>query len=415
MPKYPSAHLNLAFTHRKAKMSRTCYLPTQKSVDDALLEGHLSDPETHLDAMIETMVHGMKVANGVDPGEPDPLLVEEYPRMFKPIPGRQLWGWTDIHRLSGGPDFRLMAGVALRPSTTPVTPRHALTSVHDRRMDVFHLTTHLTEERLDRHHVSNYIKWQDFGHAHSHHYFLDDGKHLSYTPPVNSKRAPAQHYAIQLDPAGKQPLQAILMRYPPVWQEMKDDLDEAYQKAKLDLQSGPDNKFVRATHHLLQSPTLPPKVARIVFGHHSYNGPTPWDRLYDRDIHPTEHAELMVARQVTQNLFSPMAINPAITLAISLLTGASPASFALAAIDRLERTACTFLTEGCILKMIDLINALPEPRGALQVEQREELCQQLEDLAVQMAFTQDSIQPKLAEEVYDMLHNKGRLLPWGRL
>ena len=415
MPKYPSAHLNLAFTHRKAKMSRTCYLPTQKTIDDALLEGHLSDPETHLDAMMETMIYGMKVANGIDPGEPDPVLVAEFPRMFKPIPGRQLWGWSDIHRLSGGIDLRIMAGIALRPSTQPVTPLHAFTSVHDKMSDVNALAAQFTEGKLDKNIITHYMRWQDFGHAHSHHYFLADGKHLDYTPPTNSKRNGAQHYAVQLDPAGRQPIQAILMRYPPVWQEQNEKMEWAYQRAKLDLQSGPDNPFVKATHRLLQSPTLPPKVARIVFGQHDYNGPTPWDRLYDKNIHPSEHAELMVARQITQNLYQPVVFNPAITLAISLLTGASPASFALAAIDRLQRTACTFMTEGCILKMVDLINLLPEPRGTLQVEQREELQDQLEDLAAQLGAAQDHLPPNLAEEVYDMLNNKGRLLPWGRL
>lgn len=415
MPKYPSAHLNLAFTHRKAKMSRTCYLPTQKTIDDALLEGHLSDPESHLDAMIETMVHGMKVANDINPGEPDPVLVEEFPRMFKPIPGRQLWGWADIASLSGGHDLRMMAGVALRPSATAVTPLHALTSVHDKLTDVNALAAQFTEGRHDKNTITHYIRWQDFGQAYNDHYFITDRHHIDYTPPTNSKRNGAQHYAVQIDPAGRQPIQAILMRYPPVWQELNEKMDWAYQRAKLDLQSGPDNKFVKETHRLIQSHTLPPKVARIVFGQHGYNGPTPWDRLYDKSIHPTEHAELMVARQVTQNLFHPTVYSPQITLAISLLTGASPASFVLAAIERLERTASTFMTEGCVLKLVDLISLLPEPRGTLQIEQREELCQQLEDLAAELSAAQDRIPPNLAEEVYDMLHNKGRLLPWGRV
>lgn len=412
MPKYPQIHLNLAFTHRKAKMSRTCFLPTPKSVDDAVQEGHLDDPELHLDALIETMVYGIKVANGIDPGEIDPELQEHFPRMFKPTPGRQLWGWSDIAKLSGGYDLRMMAGIALRPSHTLVTPRRAFTSVRDKITDVYNLARELTEDRLDRHDLTPYLRWQDFDYNSQ--YFIDDGKHVGYDAPTNSKRTGAQHYAVQLDPSGRQPIQSILMRYPPVWHEMHEDLNKAYQAARQSLQKGPDNKFVKATHFLLQSPTLPPKVARIVFGQHDYNGHTPWTRLYDRNTHPTDHAELMVARQITQYLFHPAAYTPAYTLAISLLSGASPASFVLSAIDRLQRTATTFMTEGCVLRIIDMIGMLPEPRGALQTEQREDLVAQLESLAIQLSSAYDMLPPNLAEEVYDMLHHRERLLPWGR-
>lgn len=416
MPKYPAARLNRALTFRAAQMTRAAFIPNLDTLEQAIEAQPLDDPDELIDAMTDTMLHGMKVAHGINPGEIDPELLSRYPQVFKPRPGRQLWGWTDIHRLTGHIDYRQMAGVALRPAEVPVTPLHAFTAVRDRMADVAKLTQDLMgEEPLHHTDVSQYLKWQNFGSEHNEGYFLIDYHHLSFEPPRNSRRTSAQHFALQLDPKGSHGIQELLMKYPPVQKVLDPVLNEAYQAARQDLQNGPDNAFVRETHALLQSPTLPPRVARIVLGRHQYNGPTPWHRLFDRTISPTEHADLMVARQVTQNLFTPSAIDPYITLAISLLTGCSPAAFALAALERLEKTATTFLTEGCLLKIIDLITALPEPRGALQKEQQEDLQIQLEELARRLAIASDSLPPNLAEEVYDMLHNKGRLLAWGRV
>jgi hypothetical protein len=294
-----------------------------------------------------------------------------------------------------------------------ITPLAAFTAVPDLNIQLQRLANQLGG-LVSNNDVGHFLTWQDFGDLNEQ-FFVIDRHHLSYVPRKNTRQTPAQHYALQLDAGGHLPFMTVLMRYPPVQQVLKDRLQAAYERAKETLREGPDNAFVRATHDLMSSHTLPPKVARVVLGRHQYNGPTPWHRLYDTTVHPEEHATLMVARQVTQQLHHTKACNAHVAMAVSLLSGVSPASFALAAIDRLQRTGTTFLTEDGILKMVDIISDLAEPKVAKQREQREDLIHQLEQSAADMAVVQDTMSPYLVEEVYVMLHQKSNLPAWGRM
>lgn len=410
MPRAASVRLNRALTSRKAQMSRTHFLPNIDAIN-----AETEDADELIDAMMETLLYGQRHAITGEAPDPDPELQEQFPHVFSPTPGRQLWGWSHLHNLADHRDVKVMEAMALKPSQVAITPLHAYTSVPDNQTALRKLVIHLGGA-VDYNQIRAYLRWQDFGHPYNEAYFTTDHHHLPYEVPTNSRRTPAQNYALHLDPSGHLPIQSILIQHPPVYQVMHDKLEQAYGQAKLTLNDGPNRPHVKATHAMMQAnPTLPPKVARLVLGLHGYNGPIPWNRLYDLDISSTEHAELIIARQVVQQLHHSYAFNPYITLAISLLSGVSPASMALAAIDRIKRTGLTFLSEGDILKMGDIISVFDPPRGAAQQEQREDLSLQLEELAAEMAMAQDSLGPHLSEEIYDMTTQKDTLAVWGKV
>ena len=412
MPRKAPLMVNKALTSRKSQMSRTNVLPSLNAIHE---EVDLCDTEDLIDAMMETLLYGQRHALTGQASEPDPDLVERFPYVFHPTPGRQLWGWSHLHHLNDGQTMNVMVAHALKPSDDAITPLHAFTSIPDNQTALRKMAIHLGAD-VDHGQIRHYLRWQDFGHPHNEAYFTTDHHHLPYEVPLNSRRTAAQNYALHLEPAGRIPIQSILIAHPPVHQVLHDKMEQAYTQAKLTLSDGPNRPHVKATQAMMLAHSkLPPKVARLVLGSHDYNGPIPWNRLYDPDIPPEEHAELMLARQTLQQLHHSYAYNPYVTLAISLLSGVSPAAMVRAAIDRLKRTGLSYLTEGDVLKMADIMTTLAPPRGTLQKEQREDLSLQMEELAAEMARAQDELGPHLSEEVYDMTTNKDSLAPWGRL
>lgn len=412
MPRLPAVRLNKALTLRNHQASRADLIPNLKQI-----QAELPDPDDQhdlIDAMVETMLYGKRHATGQNPVQPDPELRTQFPHVFKPTPGRQLWGWSHIHKLTEHKDLNQLAN-QLKPSDQSITPLHAFITMPDTLTDIFRLSIELGGPK-GRSGPWAYMEWQDFGRPYNDYYFLTDYHGIDYTPPKNSRRTPPLHYACQIDPGGNLPLASILMKYPPVYQELNESLRAAYLRAKETLIRGPGNAFTKATHDLLaRHPSdPPPQVLRLIFGCHDYNGPVPWDRLYDPTISPDEHANIVVARQLLQQRHQSGASNVYLTMAISLLSGVSPASFALAAIDRLQRTGMSFLDEGDILAMAGLLSNFDEPRGILQKEQRAELLDQLEQLAIEMAAATDRLAASLVEEAYTTLHDRGALPAWGR-
>lgn len=419
MPKaYP---VNVALTQRQAITSRANLRPTP-----AMIQAEHPDPsdqEELLDAMAETLLYGCHKA--CNKQTLDLTLRQDFPKLYQPNPGRCLYTWDTLIKLADRlslprPSIQAIMGVSLRPSATQehllgTTPMAALTSTggYQSHMQRIAEMAGLRQPKTSR--MAEYFKFQDFG-SQNERYFQLDGQDLEWRAPKNSKRSTSHHYAIQMDETTL-PLQEILLRWPPVHQVLSYQLNRNWEDARrhlLSLDKTPSTPHARYTLRLAkQHKTIPVDVARLVLGCAGYNGPIPWHRLYDPNIEPKEHATLMLARQVLQQRWNKHTCDGLIALATSLLSGVSPAIFAKTSIDMLNRLGISFLSEGEIMRMVSYIEMLPEPRATRQREERQDLIDELEDLAVEFGQSRDLQSASLQEEVYTITTEPGSIPAWG--
>ena len=404
-------HLNHALTNRDAQQTRSHLSPSKAAFDQSPED----QKDELLDALIDTYMLGLRHAVFNEAPEPDPELNEQFPHVYRPSPGRCLWNMADIQRLNKHQSLKGVHALCQRPSDSQthlegITPLHALLFSGYKASEVVKLSPFLTGSVE----MSKYLKFQDFGR---YNHLIHKATDLDYTPPRNSKRTPAYHWAIQIDVGNHYPLATTVLNHPPVRFEMMPKLKAAWAKVHdhlAPLAPYHKGKWVKATLAMASLP-INEEVVNLFLGMGPYQGTVPYDRLYRQDITEHEHAVLACTRTLTQLMYTPSYYQGACTLAISLLSGVSPAVFARTALDRFQSLGVSFLTEGEILKMAQLLSLLDPPRSPAQQVAKDELIDELERIAEEMGVVRDAMSLSLQEELYTMISRPEDMPAWGKV
>lgn len=405
MPKPQS--LNHAFTDRALYSARDHLSPSKRVFDK-----HGSTDL--LDAMADTYLCGIRNAVLDEQPEPDDLLMEDFPHVYKPLPGRCLWNMADIKRLDPGYPLRALYSLCQVPSDRQphlegITPYHAMLMAGYKASQVIALSPWPIKPGY----MSQFLSMRDFG---KHNAEVFKASRLEYKVPKNSKRTAAQHHAIQLDAGAHYTLPKCILDYPPVRFELLPKIDEAWAKVLPNVKAlAPRKKTsaIAATLEMAALPNPPEQVIEMYLGLSGYRDGIPYERIYRTDIDDREHALLVCTRQLTQLLYCEGGHRATSALAISLVSGVSPAVFAHSSIDRLMKTGVSFLSDGDMLKMAGLLQELPEPLIATQQQARRDLLDELDQLAGEYSAVWDRFSLSRQEELYTLTQKPKDMPAWG--
>lgn len=405
-------------TTRRWRLERIKPRPTTPNLTPDLIE-----------CLADSLIAGTHKAHHV-PFEP-PLL-EEYPDIFHPTPGRCLWTWDDLIHLNQVQDqpslldLAPLYHLAVRPADHPFPPRLAATSLG------------MTWAGLHR--ALNFIHPAgDYNDTHktltASVYPIPSNVPIGAIPmmprisiPRNSRRTLLQHYALQQfdqsdedDHPDNHPIAEAILSHPPVevdlgpslrsiWAEATERVQH-YAKKAVSIEKAnrrkPPQMYTNMTT-IDPAPHLDEIINKFVNG--------PWDLSpLDRDVEPirkVQAAMLWCMIQCAHSRSQARYFKAETLVPLSVLSGVPLSAFTQWGLERFKQTGHAFIPEnvieGCLMWVRE--HALGS-RTHTQQARAETLADQLEDHLEELHTLRDTYDPTM--QVNTSLCLGGGMPAWG--
>lgn len=390
------------------------------------LDGH-EDAEDLADIMIDSLLAAMAKLQGHDM---PPILIDEVPEAFKPVPGRCLWVWdTVIKAAPDNIDTAPLLNLALRPShqlperLQAVTPRFARQVTCMRGSEMVASMKWLAEQGLlpngpDQSDYHKFLSIQGYGPELDLELDLADLHTLDpkrFTPPRNSRRSPIQQWALKASPINRTLMQAVV-DHPPFEVDLGHHLHTLYLNAVEFLTERSQDADKAADPELIEfirTRDLRPFEEEVV--RHYLTGKWETYRMASNHLPARQRVVWALLRamvQVRYNHAYHRCQSAQAVLGTALLSGISPASFIKAAIHQLGRTSHTYISSPQLLEMTDWIRRLPEPRSTQAKVHRQDLVDELGELHEDYIKVQDDLNASLVGDVWQAMRSNG-IPAWG--
>lgn len=412
------------------------------------------DRETLLEIMQESLVYGHATAQG----EKGILsLRDEYPEAYKPHPGRCVWTWETVRNLKGDAPFEIqyLQTMALRPThqAAPefrsVSPRMAWMTTTMKLAELHRCMAQVQEEAMEDG-VSSYntlhrammIATYDGGRAtgrDAHPPSVRSPRKLNYLrqgppsrPPKNSRRNTLQEYALRIPHMGRagpredipnsKPVAQLIWENPPhsidlaanmdaLMREGQKFLRTLFKKDHLAIPKGLDREEVQDLAN--EKEAREQAIYRVIRDN--------WSNIFrdlraDSDIGMTE-THMAVAIQ-SYALMRTIVYKKARTvmapwksgdiMALSRLTGISPAAFVNWAIFHRKRCGWAPIRDAEVHLLAEVVDSVPlPPARRTSIKNRSELADELRQQSAEL----ESLGPE--DDRIRRLAELGDLPEWG--
>lgn len=387
-----------------------------------------------VEAMVDSLIGGTYQAHGLDF---ESTLLEDFPDLFRPTPGRCLWTWADVIKLSQVDeephlvDLAPLYNLALRPSTEAVPPRLAAASLGMRWSDL-HRALQFVAPNGNAGDYNDTHKTLSASVYPCPPYISPGAFPLMprIRPPRNSRRTNLQHYALQQfdlhEEAGHPDNHSImdaLTRWPPVEVDMGPTLYKHWVQANhrlrqyaaraVSLAKANKQKPDRMHMHLSLPTTdlsdhIDATLNAFIHG--------PWDlSALDRDVEAIRKVKAALLWCLIQEIHgrSQTKYFKAATLVpLSVLSGTSLGSFIRWSMDRYRMTGHAFISEpaieDCLLWVRDQAQA---SRTHTQAARISGLANELQDALAQMNLLREGVDATLQTNTHECL--MGGMPAWG--